>query len=487
PSYERQLLHRRILDALFESTRPSANPEIIFTAGAPGSGKSTVLRILETRGELDLGSFVRVDADQFHRLLPEYETFRSRAPSEVDRLLHIEATFIRDLAVNEALARGFSIIREGTFTPAAAHIELVQRIRRENPGYKITIVQAVAPLGTILDRARQRSADGGRNVPESAIVRRVKESEDAVEAASNIVDRVIRFDNSELLPEMKPKGMLEVEKPLDPRRLNYKIDGPAGAPVIVLIHGLDSRRGTFLNIIPELSKKYRVLSYDQRGHGKSPPEGIHYTPETMALDLKGLLDHLEIEKAVLLGHSMGARTAVKFAELEPHRVEKLVIEDMELISRGGELTVGDYDRAIKEAARRVSIPREFPNKAAAIEAWKPIFQQRTREIISWRGVEEPDGTYKLTFRPDVNILYGMFSNAVDMTPGWSKLTMPTLVMRADPKLGSAISKEGLSSLINARRDIEVVTISGSNHTVHRSGEREFLSTLLGFLARHGGI
>jgi pimeloyl-ACP methyl ester carboxylesterase len=102
--------------------------------------------------------------------------------------------------------------------------------------------------------------------------------------------------------------------------LYYEIHGQ-GEP-IVLLHsgGADLRDWQF--IAPQLAQNYRVVTFDGRGAGKSPPL---LEPANFVEDLKKLLDHLNIDRAVLVGHSIGGQIATDFALAYPDRVSKLVL------------------------------------------------------------------------------------------------------------------------------------------------------------------
>lgn len=77
--------------------------------------------------------------------------------------------------------------------------------------------------------------------------------------------------------------------------------------------------------VPGLSKNLQVITFDPRGCGRSSaPEGI-YTIEQMACDVAALLDHLGVESAHVLGHSMGGRIAIAFALAYPNRVSSLIL------------------------------------------------------------------------------------------------------------------------------------------------------------------
>lgn len=99
-------------------------------------------------------------------------------------------------------------------------------------------------------------------------------------------------------------------------------------PDVVLIHGITATMAMWhLKIVPGLTKDYRVITYDLRGHGYSdiPPTG--YTSADMASDLYALLDYLQIERAYLVGHSFGGAIALHLAALYPERIGGAAIAD----------------------------------------------------------------------------------------------------------------------------------------------------------------
>ena len=96
-------------------------------------------------------------------------------------------------------------------------------------------------------------------------------------------------------------------------------------PDVVMVHGITGNLAVWhLQLVPVLSDRFRVLTYDLRGHGYSgtPPSG--YSPDDMADDLLGLLDGLELERPALVGHSYGADITLYFAARHPDRVSQVV-------------------------------------------------------------------------------------------------------------------------------------------------------------------
>jgi 3-oxoadipate enol-lactonase len=107
-------------------------------------------------------------------------------------------------------------------------------------------------------------------------------------------------------------------------RLHYRISGPASAPLVVFIHGARLDRRSFALQARVLSRYYRVLEWDLRGHGHSQPMGAPLTAASATDDLCVLLDHVGSTAAALVGHSFGAMVAQELAFRAPQRVAALV-------------------------------------------------------------------------------------------------------------------------------------------------------------------
>jgi len=112
---------------------------------------------------------------------------------------------------------------------------------------------------------------------------------------------------------------------LSQARLYYAVDGPADAPALLMSNSLGTSGDMWARQVPALSRHFRVVRYDTRGHGlSSVPEG-EYTFEQLARDAVELLDHLGIERAHCCGLSMGGPTMMQLALDYPSRVGKLVL------------------------------------------------------------------------------------------------------------------------------------------------------------------
>ncbi|MCO5176892.1 MAG: alpha/beta hydrolase [Thermomicrobiales bacterium] len=96
-------------------------------------------------------------------------------------------------------------------------------------------------------------------------------------------------------------------------------------PDVVMVHGLTGNLAVWhLQIIPQLMDRFRITTYDLRGHGYSEVTPSGYTSDDMAEDLRDLLDALDIERPALVGHSYGADISLYFAHHFPERVRQIV-------------------------------------------------------------------------------------------------------------------------------------------------------------------
>ncbi|MEO8540731.1 MAG: alpha/beta hydrolase [bacterium] len=106
--------------------------------------------------------------------------------------------------------------------------------------------------------------------------------------------------------------------------ITYYEEAGSGEP-LVLIRGLGSDLQAWALQVPELSRHFRVITYDNRGAGRTSSPDKPYSIASMADDLATLLDELNIAKASVLGYSMGGMVAQEFALKYPNKLDKLIL------------------------------------------------------------------------------------------------------------------------------------------------------------------
>ena len=121
-----------------------------------------------------------------------------------------------------------------------------------------------------------------------------------------------------------PSRMLAVG---DGRQVHVRDEGPRDAP-IVLLHGSNADLHTWQAWTDALSADYRVVRFDQRGHGLTGPAAdADYSIEAFAGDIDAVVDALGVERFVLAGNSMGGAIAMQYAIASPDRLDGLVLVD----------------------------------------------------------------------------------------------------------------------------------------------------------------
>lgn len=111
--------------------------------------------------------------------------------------------------------------------------------------------------------------------------------------------------------------------------LNYKLEGEGHT--VVLIHGLFGNLDNLGLLARDLKTDHQVLSIDLRNHGQSFHSQQH-DYSSMAQDVANLLEYLAVDSAIVIGHSMGGKVAMKLTEFAPNKMNKLIVLDMAPVS-----------------------------------------------------------------------------------------------------------------------------------------------------------
>ncbi len=238
----------------------------------------------------------------------------------------------------------------------------------------------------------------------------------------------------------------------------YEVTGD-GEP-LVLSHGAGGNHAIWFEQVAFFSRRYKVITWDQRSFGNSSDDAGRHHPEAFAADLLALLDHLGIDRAHLAGQSMGGWTTARFALDHPERVRSVILAD----TTGGFATAAaraDYERLVSGEAR---------TEAAQWIADGRIDQPAMRSFL-YGQISSLNGQ-----RP-TDIGQALF--AADYTPRASALTMPVLVIfgSADP-LFRAPTLRGIAELFPNGHAVE---IAGAGHSPYFYQPAQWNRAVLEFL------
>lgn len=128
-------------------------------------------------------------------------------------------------------------------------------------------------------------------------------------------------------------------------KVAYRVAGDPSVPVLLLIHGITSSSATWDPVLPALGEHAYVIAPDLFGHGDSDKLRADYSLGGFATQMRDLLDHLHIDHASVVGHSLGGGVAMQFAHQYFDRCERLVLVDS-----------GGFGREVSGALRAGTMP-----------------------------------------------------------------------------------------------------------------------------------
>lgn len=206
---------------------------------------------------------------------------------------------------------------------------------------------------------------------------------------------------------------------------------PTDGPPIVLAHGLASNSRIWDDVARILADRYRVVAFDQRGHGWSERPRDGYTFDKVVGDLIGLLDALNIGRPVLVGHSWGGNVVLACAAAHPDRVRGLVLVDggfIELAAQPGR----DWERVRVEMAPPDLTHLTFTDLLERVRSgdaaryWSPTAEATMRTSFE----DDADGRIRPRLRREdhLEILRALWE--LRPTALFPKVTVPTLIVPA---------------------------------------------------------
>ncbi|MBL5882735.1 3-oxoadipate enol-lactonase [Lelliottia aquatilis] len=156
--------------------------------------------------------------------------------------------------------------------------------------------------------------------------------------------------------------------------IEFRLDGPEGAPLLVLSNSLGTTWEMWQAQIPALTQHFRVLRYNTRGHGRSAVGSQPVTLELLGQDVIALLDHLDVERACFCGISLGGMTGMWLNRHAPERFQRIVVANT--AARIGQ------EAGWRERAATVREQGMDPVAQSAADRWfTPAFRQNNPEVV----------------------------------------------------------------------------------------------------------
>lgn len=239
-----------------------------------------------------------------------------------------------------------------------------------------------------------------------------------------------------------------------------------GTPLI-LIHGLGSSSLDWELQIPTLSRHYRLIVIDVRGHGRSDKPRERYSIAGFSADLMALIEHLQLPPAHIVGLSMGGMIGFQLAVEHPQLLKSLCI-----VNSAPEVKVRTANDCW-QWAKRWSLARVLSLETIGKALGKQLFpkpeQAHLRRKMTERWAKNHKRAYLASF--DAIVGWGVQEHL-------SRITCPTLIISADHDYTPVAQKEIYVKLLPAAR---LVVIEDSRHATPLDQPQVFNSTLLDFL------
>ena len=273
-------------------------------------------------------------------------------------------------------------------------------------------------------------------------------------------------------------------------KMHYLDWGDNGQPVVAL-HGAASSCHWYDLVASYLRDSYHFIALDQRAHGKTDQPSTGYDWDTLAGDVVGAMDQIDLKQASVIGHSWGASVALSVATLHPDRVTALAIVDGGFSAgpRSPDMTWEDFKYRLKP--RDIYGPRER-YLSALKQQFAHCWSDRLEHIVMSMVRQDPDGTVdeRLELSNQQQMLWAMWSD-----PTHVKLPLircPTLLVAAEGRGARATPefmqrrREQVEAAHAAIPDSRVAWVQDTGHDIGYEQPKGLADALREFLndARH---
>jgi esterase len=252
-------------------------------------------------------------------------------------------------------------------------------------------------------------------------------------------------------------------------KLHYQISGE-GSPLIIL-HGLFGTLENWGSQASTFSQHFKVINVDLRNHGRSPHcDEMSYT--LMADDILELMDHLKIDNAAVMGHSMGGKVAMQFALQSPKRVQKLIVVDISPV------TYCAHHETIFQSLSCIDLDSLTSRSSADKQLQKNLQDAGIRAFLLKNLYRKENQTF--AWRPNLSILHKEYEK-LSQAPSGTPFNGNTLFIKGkNSDYILAGHQDAIQSLFTLA---SFKIIEGAGHWPHAEKPNVFSSIVLKFLQK----
>ncbi|MBY0427044.1 MAG: alpha/beta fold hydrolase [Cytophagales bacterium] len=252
--------------------------------------------------------------------------------------------------------------------------------------------------------------------------------------------------------------------------LNYKVSG-IGQPLIIL-HGLFGSGDNWQSIAKNLSEHYTVYLVDARNHGRSPQSDL-FNYSSMANDLSAFISEQEIVNPIIVGHSMGGKTAMKYAVRTKNPIKGLVIVDI------APRYYKPHHQQYIAGLMAINLDTLTSRSEAEQIMENHVTEISERQFLLKNLYRTDEG--KFAWRFNLDVIASQIDNIGEELSDSYTTEIPTLFIKGENS--NYIQDKDTEQIKHIFTHSEIVSIPGAGHWVHAEKPTEFLSALEGFIQK----
>lgn len=268
--------------------------------------------------------------------------------------------------------------------------------------------------------------------------------------------------------------------------LFFREEGTQGKK-IVIVHGLYGSSDNWLTVGKKLGHKYHVYLIDQRNHGRSPNAQEH-SYELMKEDLAAFFEQHGIGKAIVIGHSMGGKTAMYFAAEYPEKIDKLIVADIapkDYMELGESSQYYQHQLILETLIELKNNCGNYHSRDEITSFLQLKLGDQNLVMFLLKSIYQDKDSKQFNCRVNAEVLYDALDEIISgMNYRWLEdripiLAYPVLFIRGAKS--NYLTEEDVKLVKEIYPEAQIETIPDAGHWLHAEQPKLFMEALLRFI------